>query len=90
MGDPDNTGYARLLVAPGIKADFGTWTMYADAEHAASTREFARRWWASGLRYVPTPHDTPMDLFVASGTAWHYRSPDLGWPAVHAGEHVVS
>jgi hypothetical protein len=32
-GDPDNTGYARLLVAPGLKADFGTWTLYADAEH---------------------------------------------------------
>jgi hypothetical protein len=32
-GDPDSTGYARLLVSPGIKADFGTWTLYADVEH---------------------------------------------------------
>jgi hypothetical protein len=33
IGDPDNTGYARLLVSPGVKADFGTWTLYADVEH---------------------------------------------------------
>ncbi len=33
VGDPANTGYARLLVAPGLKADFGTWTLYADVEH---------------------------------------------------------
>ena len=32
VGDPDNTGYARLIVSPGIKADFATWTLYADAE----------------------------------------------------------
>jgi hypothetical protein len=32
-GDPDMTGYARLLVSPGIKADFGTWSLYADMEH---------------------------------------------------------
>ena len=32
-GDPDNTGYVRLIVSPGIKADFGTWTLYADIEH---------------------------------------------------------
>lgn len=31
-GDPDNTGYARLLIAPGVKADFGSWALYADAE----------------------------------------------------------
>jgi hypothetical protein len=33
IGDPDNTGYARLLISPGIKADFGTWSLYADVEH---------------------------------------------------------
>jgi len=33
IGDPDSTGYARLIVSPGLKADFGTWTLYADAEH---------------------------------------------------------
>ncbi len=32
VGDPDNTGYERLLLSPGVKADFGTWTLYADAE----------------------------------------------------------
>jgi hypothetical protein len=32
-GDPDETGYARLLVSPGVKADFGTWALYADVEH---------------------------------------------------------
>jgi hypothetical protein len=32
-GDPDETGYARLLIGPGIKADFGTWSLYADVEH---------------------------------------------------------
>ncbi|HWA04143.1 MAG TPA: hypothetical protein VG819_11530 [Rhizomicrobium sp.] len=31
-GDPDETGYARLLVAPGVKADFGAWAVYADVE----------------------------------------------------------
>lgn len=31
-GDRDNTGYARLLISPGIKADFGTWKLYADVE----------------------------------------------------------
>ncbi len=33
IGDPANTGYARLLISPGIKADFGTWSLYADVEH---------------------------------------------------------
>lgn len=32
VGDPDNTGYTRLIVAPGVKADFGTWKLYADLE----------------------------------------------------------
>jgi hypothetical protein len=31
-GDPSNTGYSRLLIAPGVKADFGTWKLYADVE----------------------------------------------------------
>jgi hypothetical protein len=31
-GDPANTGYTRLLISPGIKADFGTWKLYADVE----------------------------------------------------------
>lgn len=31
-GDPANTGYARLLIAPGVKADFGTWKLYGDVE----------------------------------------------------------
>jgi len=31
-GDPDMTGYARLIVSPGVKVDFGTWSFYADAE----------------------------------------------------------
>jgi hypothetical protein len=31
-GDPDNTGYTRLLISPGIKADFGTWKLYGDVE----------------------------------------------------------
>lgn len=31
-GDPGETGYARLLVAPGVKADFGSWALYADVE----------------------------------------------------------
>ena len=31
-GDPDNTGYTRLLISPGIKADFGAWKLYGDVE----------------------------------------------------------
>jgi hypothetical protein len=31
-GDPDNTGYTRLLISPGVKADFGSWRLYADVE----------------------------------------------------------
>jgi hypothetical protein len=31
-GDPDNTGYTRLLLSPGVKADFGSWKLYADVE----------------------------------------------------------
>jgi hypothetical protein len=31
-GDPDNTGYTRLLLSPGMKADFGTWKLYGDVE----------------------------------------------------------
>ena len=31
-GDPGNTGYSRLLISPGVKADFGTWKLYADVE----------------------------------------------------------
>jgi syringomycin synthetase protein SyrE len=64
----------------------------AASQRAAETRAFERRWWAAGLRYVPTAHDTAMELFVAHDTAWRYRSADLGWPALHAGPvtvHVV-
>ena len=31
-GDSANTGYTRLLISPGIKADFGTWKLYGDVE----------------------------------------------------------
>jgi hypothetical protein len=31
-GDPDETGYTRFLISPGIKADFGTWKLYSDLE----------------------------------------------------------
>jgi hypothetical protein len=33
-GDPANTGYTRVLVSPGVKADFGSWKLYGDAEVA--------------------------------------------------------
>ena len=32
IGDPANTGYTRLLLSPGVKADFGTWRLYGDVE----------------------------------------------------------
>ncbi len=32
IGDPDNTGYTRLLLSPGVKADFGKWRLYSDIE----------------------------------------------------------
>jgi hypothetical protein len=32
IGDPANTGYTRLLLSPGLKADFGTWHLYSDIE----------------------------------------------------------
>lgn len=35
-GDPDNTGYTRLLLSPGLKADFGSWKLYGDAELAVA------------------------------------------------------
>jgi hypothetical protein len=31
-GDPDNTGYTRLLISPGLKADMGSWKLYGDLE----------------------------------------------------------
>ncbi len=30
--DPDNSGYRRLLVSPGLEADLGHWKVYGDAE----------------------------------------------------------
>jgi hypothetical protein len=30
--DPDNSGYRRLLLSPGLEAGFGRWKFYADAE----------------------------------------------------------
>ena len=30
--DPDNTGYARLILSPGVEANLGRIVMYADAE----------------------------------------------------------
>lgn len=30
--DPDNTGYNRLLLSPGIEADAGRWKLYGDVE----------------------------------------------------------
>jgi hypothetical protein len=35
-GEPDNTGYARLLISPGLKADFGSWKLYGDVEVAVA------------------------------------------------------
>jgi len=32
IGDPANTGYTRLLLSPGVRADFGTWKLYSDVE----------------------------------------------------------
>lgn len=32
IGDPSATGYTRLLLSPGLKADFGTWHLYGDVE----------------------------------------------------------
>jgi hypothetical protein len=32
IGDPGNTGYTRLLLSPGLKADFGKWKLYSDLE----------------------------------------------------------
>lgn len=32
IGDPANTGYTRLLLSPGVRADFGTWKLYSDIE----------------------------------------------------------
>lgn len=32
IGDPANTGYTRLLISPGLKADFGKWRLYGDVE----------------------------------------------------------
>jgi len=31
-GDPDNTGYTRLIVSPGFEIDRGNWKIYADVE----------------------------------------------------------
>jgi hypothetical protein len=31
-GDPDNTGYSRVLVAPGIEVMLGRWSLYGDVE----------------------------------------------------------
>ena len=31
-GDPDNTGYTRFLVSPGIAVSVNTWKLYADVE----------------------------------------------------------
>jgi hypothetical protein len=30
--DPDNSGYRRVLLSPGIEADLGRWRVYGDAE----------------------------------------------------------
>ena len=30
--DPDNTGYARLILSPGVEANIGRVVVYADAE----------------------------------------------------------
>jgi hypothetical protein len=30
--DPPNSGYHRVLLSPGLEADFGKWKVYADAE----------------------------------------------------------
>jgi hypothetical protein len=32
IGEPDNTGYNRALVAPGVAVSFATWKLYADVE----------------------------------------------------------
>ena len=31
-GDPDETGYARLLVSPGVEVRFDSWKLYGDVE----------------------------------------------------------
>ncbi|HEY3638168.1 MAG TPA: hypothetical protein VGK90_08435, partial [Rhizomicrobium sp.] len=31
-GDPDNTGYTRLIASPGIEVDQNSWKIYADVE----------------------------------------------------------
>jgi hypothetical protein len=33
-GDPDNTGYQRILLSPGLQVSNGTWSLYGDAEFA--------------------------------------------------------
>jgi hypothetical protein len=32
VGDPDNTGYQRLLLSPGLSLTVNTWKLYADVE----------------------------------------------------------
>ena len=32
VGDPDNTGYTRLLVSPGVSVSLSNWKLYADVE----------------------------------------------------------
>jgi len=32
VADPDNTGYQRLLISPGVEIDRGAWKLYGDAE----------------------------------------------------------
>jgi hypothetical protein len=31
-GDPDNTGYTRVILSPGVEADYGDWKIYTDVE----------------------------------------------------------
>jgi hypothetical protein len=35
-GEPDNTGYDRLFVSPGIEFDTGKWRIYGDVEFPVS------------------------------------------------------
>ena len=36
IGDPDNTGYTRLLVSPGLAVTKGAWKIYSDVEVATA------------------------------------------------------
>ncbi len=32
VGDPDNTGYGRILIAPAVQVSAGMWKLYGDVE----------------------------------------------------------